>query len=41
MLSPEINLIFKKSATIQCAHWAEKKHVFLVMRGLNLMRALI
>ena len=26
-LSPEINFFFWKSATIQCARWAEKTHV--------------
>ena len=40
-LSPEIDSFFQKSATILYARWAEKTHVFLVKRGLNLMRALI
>ena len=37
---PKLNVFFRKSAAIQCARWADKKHIFL-MRGLSLMRALI
>ena len=40
---PKLFFFFRKSATIQCVSWAEKKTqcFFLVMRGLNLMRAFI